>query len=142
MSFSSFVFAVSESVKLENEVLAAFHTLVDASKALDAKRYFQLFDAEKFVGLNSDGTNWNSIAELVPLIKTGFDTIEKVTSLEFPNINISIIDNNTAVLVNEFSQSMVLKNGASVSVSGGGTQVWSKRSGEWKLVSVSASNKP
>lgn len=37
---------------------------------------------------------------------------------------------------------MMLKTGDNVKVSGGGTQVWSSASGKWKLVSVSASDKP
>ncbi len=63
-------------------------------------------------------------------------------SLKFPNVNVSVIDDNTAILVNEFTQTVLLRNGTTYTASGGGTQVWSKRSGQWKLVSVSASNKP
>ena len=126
---------------LEQEVLASFQSLVDASKRLDTEAYFQHFDLDKFVGLNSDGTNWNSINDLEPLINTGFGSIKEVISLEFPNVKVSIIDNYTAVLVNEFAQTILLKSGDTINLAGGGTQVWSKRSGQWKLVSVSASNK-
>ncbi|MAO29828.1 MAG: hypothetical protein CL595_06120 [Alteromonas sp.] len=127
---------------LEEEVLNSFQSLVEASKRLDAEAYFQHFDADKFVGLNSDGTNWNSMDELVPVINTGFSAIQKLNSLEFLNVKVSIIDDFTAILVNEFSQSVLLKSGATYTFSGGGTQVWSKRSGQWKLVSVSASITP
>jgi hypothetical protein len=37
---------------------------------------------------------------------------------------------------------MTLKNGSIINVSGGGSQVWSKQSGNWKIVSISASSKP
>lgn len=37
---------------------------------------------------------------------------------------------------------MTLTNGVQFTVQGGGMQVWSKRSGEWKIVSVSAAAKP
>ncbi|WP_185969166.1 YybH family protein [Aliiglaciecola sp. M165] len=136
------IHAVTNSKTLEKEVLESFRSLTDASQALDARSYFQHFDQDKFVGLNSDGTNWNSIDDLAPLINIAFDSIQEVISLEFLNVKVSIIDSYTAILVNEFSQSMLLKNGETINVSGGGTQVWSKRSGKWKLVSVSASNKP
>ncbi|GEA10251.1 nuclear transport factor 2 family protein [Alteromonas sp. KUL49] len=142
LSISGFAIAASKSTELESEVLESFQSLVSASKNLDAESYFEHFDADKFVGLNSDGTNWNSMDELVPLIKFGFNSIREVTSLEFTNVKVSVIDDYTAILVNEFSQSMVLVNGDTINVSGGGTQVWSKRNGRWKLVSVSASNKP
>lgn len=127
--------------KTKQEVLSAFDSLVQASIALDSDRYFAHFNHEKFVGLNSDGSNWNDINELLPLISNGFAAIQKVQSLNFDNVNVSVIDANNAVLVNEFSQVMTLKTGEVVNISGGGTQVWSKRTGTWLLVSVSASNK-
>lgn len=134
--------ATSTIADSEKEVLVSFQSLVDASINLDAEAYFQHFDADKFVGLNTNGTKWNSLTDFAPVVTIGFDSIQEVISLEFPNVKVSIIDQYTAVLVNEFSQSVLLKNNATITVSGGGTQVWSKRSGDWKLVSVSASNKP
>ena len=128
--------------EVKNQVLSAFESLIIASKSLDPESYFQHFDKNKFIGLNSDGTNWNSIDELVPLIIGGFDSINKVNHLEFTNVKVSVIDLYTAILVNEYKQSITLKNGSTINLAGGGAQVWSKHSGQWKLVSVSASNKP
>ena len=142
LSFSSLVSGASENSQIEQEVLESFESLVSASNKLDSELYFQHFDAEKFVGLNSDGTNWNSIHDLTPLIVNGFDAIETINSLNFTNVKVSVIDSYTVVLVNEFVQSMTLKDGSIINVSGGGSQVWSKRSGDWKIVSVSASDKP
>lgn len=130
-----------DRTKVEKEVLQSFDSLVVASKSLDADKYFRHFDAENFIGLNSDGFTWHSLDELKILIESGFRAIKKVESLQFKRVKLSIIDNNTVVLVNEFEQSMVLKDGSNVTVAGGGTQLWSKNSGAWKLVSISASNK-
>jgi hypothetical protein len=140
----SFVYAHSnvDTKRIENAVLTQFDSLVKASKQLDEQAYFSHFDETKFVGLNSNGTNWNSIEDLRPLIETGFSMIERIELLEFTNVKISVIDANTAILVNEYKQQMMLKTGDKVKVSGGGTQVWSSASGKWKLVSVSASDKP
>lgn len=132
--------AKAETLDIKAEVMSAFNRLVLSANSLDSDAYFQHFDEEKFIGLNSDGSNWNSIDELKPLIEGGFNAIEKIDSLEFTNIRISVIDRYTAVLVNEFEQTMTLKVGTVVDLAGGGTQVWSKHSGTWKLVSVSASN--
>lgn len=98
--------------KIEQEIQQAFDGLVDASKSLDTKRYFEFIDAEKFVGLNADGTNLNSIVGLNELIEPGFNSIEKVESLIFTNVLISAIDLNTAILVNEYEQKVLLKGGA------------------------------
>jgi len=128
--------------QIEQEVHQAFNELVEISKSLDTQRYFQLVNAEKFVGLNVDGTNWNSIEDLKAVVETGFNLTAKIESLDFTNVRVSVIDHNNAILVNEYQQELLLKSGAKISDAGGGTQVWFKRDGNWKLVSVSASSKP
>lgn len=128
--------------KIEQEIQQSFDGLVEASTALDTARYFEFIDSEKFIGLNADGTNWNSINGLKELIEPGFNAIEKVESLIFTNVRISVIDSNTAILVNEYEQEIQLKDGTHFKSAGGGTQVWSKESGKWLLVSISSSAKP
>ncbi|MBU3003928.1 nuclear transport factor 2 family protein [Paraglaciecola arctica] len=142
VAFSWLTYAETNTSMVQKEVMASFESLVQASKELNHEAYFEHFDTEKFVGLNSDGSNWNSIDELSPLIINGFASIKAITQLTFTNVKISVIDQHTAILVNEYTQSMELNNGHLLSSAGGGTQVWSKRTGAWKLVSVSASNKP
>ena len=127
--------------KIELEIRESFNGLVEAANSLDTRRYFEFFDKEKFAGLSAHGTNWNSIEDFKALINPSFAMVEKIESLEFTNVHISVIDANTAVLVNEYEQSAQLKSGEIVKGAGGGVQVWSKASGNWKLVSVSASNK-
>ncbi len=134
---------LSEEIQyeIEREIRQSFNGLVEAARALDVRRYFEFIDAEKFVGLNADGSNWNSIDELRELIEAGFNSIERVESLEFINIRISVIDVNTAVLVNEYQQRVLLKSGTHYDDAGGGAQVWSKASGKWLIVSIAASPK-
>ncbi|MEN1727479.1 MAG: nuclear transport factor 2 family protein [Pseudomonadota bacterium] len=139
MAFSDDGSAIDE---VETEVQVAFESLVAASRALDMDRYLEHFDREHFVGLNSDGRTWQSLAELEPLVRGGFATTEAVLELHFPTVKISVIDAVTAVLVNEFEQTLLMNDGTTVQIAGGGAQVWSKRSGAWKLVSVSASQAP
>ncbi|MFT4927477.1 MAG: hypothetical protein ACI8WB_003584 [Phenylobacterium sp.] len=124
---------------IKSEVRQAFNGLIEASKALDSNRYFQFFDHDKFSGLNADGTVWHSIKDLQALILPGFAMIEKSVSLEFNNVKVTVINQTTAILVNEYKQTLQLKSGDIIKQSGGGTQVWSKSQGVWKLVSVSAS---
>jgi ketosteroid isomerase-like protein len=127
---------------LKQEVEKEFQGLAAAIERLDMDAYLSYFDDEKFSGLNADGTNWTSLDALKAVVMPGFAFVEKVESLTFPHVHISVIDNNTVILVNEYEQVMLLKSGSRVSDAGGGTQVWSKSSGQWKLVSVSASAKP
>jgi hypothetical protein len=126
--------------KIEGEVLAAFGGLVDASKALDSARYFACFDKEKFTGLNADGKVWHSIKDLERLVVPGFLMVEKSISLEFKNVKVTAIDPTTAILVNEYQQTMLLKSGSVAKRAGGGVQVWHQSAGAWKLVSFSASD--
>ena len=128
--------------EIESEVHDAFNGLIEAFKSFDADRYLEYFDKEKFSGLNADGTVWHSMKDFKDLIRHGFSMIEKSESLEFYNVKITVINQTTAILVNEYKDSMLLKNGELIQQAGGGTQVWSKSNDMWKLVSVSASGKP
>ncbi|WP_169726045.1 nuclear transport factor 2 family protein [Aestuariibacter salexigens] len=131
-----------DCINIETEILAAFDNLVQSAVSLNAASYFSHFDRGKFVGLNNEGSSWKSFAELSRQISQGFSAIKEVTSLNFTYVDVSIIDTYTAILVNEYTQSVRLSCNAELCQSGGGVQVWSKRTGSWKLVSVAASNKP
>ena len=128
--------------EIESEVHQAFNGLIEASESLDADKYFEYIDKEKFSGLNADGTVWHSVNDLEALIRPGFSMIEKSLSLEFSNVKITVINQTTAILVNEYKHSLMLKSGDIIQQAGGGSQVWSKSNGTWKLVSASASDKP
>lgn len=130
---------IVNSKKIEMEVLGAFKGLVEASKSLDSSRYFEYFDKEKFSGLGADGKVWHSTKILEKIILSGFPVVERIISLEFSNVKVTVINETTAILVNEYKQTILLKDGNIVKQSGGGTQVWSKSENAWKLVSISAS---
>lgn len=132
----------NQKLKIEAEVKAAFESLYKAAQNLDADAYFNHFDREKFTGLNADGTVWQSIAPLEKIIRPGYKWVTRVDSLTFSNVKITVLDAQTAILVNEYEMQMTLKKGNTMTDAGGGSQVWSKRSGRWLLVSVSASAKP
>jgi hypothetical protein len=125
---------------IEAEVMAAFQELVDASTALDATRYFDCIDTEKFSGLSADGKVWHSFRDLEKVIAGGFPMIEKIVSLQFANVKVTLLNSSTAILVNEFKQTLRLKDDSVIHQAGGGAQVWCKSGGPWKLVSISASD--
>jgi hypothetical protein len=87
--------------QIEAEVMDAFGGLVEASKALDASRYFNYFDKEKFTGLSAEGTAWHSIKDLEEIILAGFSAVERIISLEFHNVKVTVVNPSTAILVNE-----------------------------------------
>ena len=131
---------MTRTEEIEVEVMGAFRGLVEACEALDAGRYFGYIDQEKFSGLSAEGRAWHAFGDLEHVISTGFQTIERIVSLEFHKVKVTVINPSTAILVNEFRQTLRLRNTGLVEQSGGGTQVWSKSGGAWKLVSISASN--
>ena len=130
----------TDRMRIEEEVMQAFGGLVEASKALDASRYLTFIDREKFTGLSADGKAWHSIKNLEDLVVAGFPMVEKILSLTFQNVKVTVINPTTAILVNEYQQTILLKDQNTVKQSGGGTQVWSRRDDAWKLVSISASD--
>jgi len=126
--------------QIETEILDAFEGLVEACRALDMRRYLEILDKEKFTGLGADGKVWHGFKDIEGVISAGFAMIEKIVSLEFHLVKVTVLNPSTAILVNEFTQTMLLKDGTSVAQSGGGAQVWLKSGDRWKLVSISASN--
>ena len=131
---------IDKHSQIEGEVNKAFNGLVSAAKSLDSSKYFEFFDREKFTGLNADGKVWHSFKNLESIILSGFQMIDKTIALEFTNVKITVINQTTAILVNEYEQTLLLKSGETIKQSGGGTQVWFQSGNSWKLVSVSSSS--
>src|SRR5688572_787408 len=127
---------MTDNDSIKADVLRAFEGLVDASKALDPGRYLDYIDQEKFTGLGADGKVWHAFEDLEKLISAGFQMVRKIVSLEFSNVKVTVIDASTAILVNEYRQTLLLQNAETVQQAGGGTQVWSRSGNEWKLVSI------
>ncbi|MEL7312387.1 MAG: nuclear transport factor 2 family protein [Pseudomonadota bacterium] len=126
---------------LKSEVEAAFNDLVDAAKNGDIERYFSFFDQDTFTALTADGSTIATFDAFRERVAPQLEFIERYNSLEFDPVKVSVLDSSNAVLVNEYSAEVVLKSGDIVAASGAGTQVWSKRTGVWKLVHVSDSIK-
>ena len=124
------------------EISQAFAGLSDAVLKIDLDRYVSYFDKDKYTGLNEDGTVLHSFKAFETTSLPALQYIKSYNDLTFSNVKIDVIDKNTAILVNEYTAEVVLMSGDVVTASGAGTQVWSKRTGEWKLVNVSSSSKP
>lgn len=122
------------------EVQGRFDALVEAAKTLDISLYMSFFDPDKFSGLRPDGRVYHSLSEFEQEYRAQVSAIEGYESLEFSRVKISAIDSATAVLVNEYRATVRLTDGDVASGAGAGTQVWSKASGRWLLVSVSSSS--
>ena len=108
--------------------------------SLDIVAYLGYFDKKKFTALNANGTVTHSFSTFENDIRQQFPTIKRYLSLEFSNVKITIIDQKTAILVNEYKADLVLQSGQEVSAYGAGTQVWALSDQDWKLVSISSSN--
>ena len=125
---------------IEVAIRAEFDGLIEAAKSLDADRYLAYFDDKRFTGLNADGTVTHSLEEFAELYRKSLPLFDGYEYLEFFRVKITVLNRTTAVLVNEYQADIKLKKGDLISVSGGGTQVWNKRNGEWLLVSVSSAS--
>ncbi len=126
---------------LENEVRGRFDSLVSAAQSLNTDVYFEHFDHEKFTSLNQDGTITPAFDIFQRDFLKGIEGVRRYRSLEFANVDVSIIDANTAILINEYVATIELKTGRVIDVAGAGNQVWHKSLGTWRLVSVSSSTK-
>jgi len=131
----------AEKAEIRAAVSQSFSGLVESVTSLDANHYYEFFDADKYTSLNEDGTVTHSFEEFQEAYDEQITFIKKYNSLAFSNVKITVIDRNTAILVNEYEAEVLLQSGDMVMASGGGLQVWSNTTGEWKLVSVSSSAK-
>ncbi|GJL96019.1 MAG: hypothetical protein DHS20C05_24240 [Hyphococcus sp.] len=132
----------AEREEIKSAVTQSFDGLVDAVLALDHDKYFSYFDTEKYTSLNEDGTVTHTFDAFKTTYLAQTAYLKEYKSLSFDNVKITVIDRANAVLVNEYEAEIVLTSGDAITAKGGGTQVWSKSTGAWKLVSVSSSAKP
>ncbi len=128
--------SIEQRHQVESEVQRAFEGLSQAAQTLDHERYFSFFDRSDLTILNADGSILDSYSEFQQTYQPQLEYIQKYNHLKFDPVTIDVIDENNAVLVNAYIGEVVLVSGDVLSVAGAGTQVWSKRTGEWKLVHV------
>ena len=131
----------TQELTIKKEVNTAFLQLIESAKSLNVENYLNHFDSNNFTGINGDGTIIRSLADFRKMYTEGMTHLKSYKSLEFPEVHITIINNFTAILVNEFDMVGISYTGDEFSASGAGTQIWSKKSGIWKLISVSGSHK-
>ena len=126
---------------IHNEVDQAFRRLVDSILSMDIEQYFSFFDHELYTALNANGSVTHSFKMFSDLFREQINYVEAYKALSFHNVKITVLDDKSAVLVNEFEAKVHLKEGQVISTAGAGTQVWSKHSGTWKLVHVANAEK-
>ena len=121
---------------------AAFAELVSAVQSLDIDHYLTFFDRERFTALNADGTVVHTFAEFAHATREQLSGIRAYESLAFDRVKITVVNETTAILVNEYRATVVLMSGETATAAGAGTQVWSAASGDWKLLHVASSVHP
>jgi len=131
----------NSELRIESEVKQAFKALAVSARSLNIDNYLGFFDREKFTSLNDNGSVFHSFSEFEKSYRQQIPFLKKYNSLEFTNVKITVLNNSTAILVNEYAAEVVLQSGDTVSAGGAGSQVWSKASGSWLLVNVSGSAK-
>jgi hypothetical protein len=99
------------------------------------------FNKDKFTALNDDGTIIIDLITFAKVIEKSFTGFKEYKSLDFPLVKINVIDQNNAILVNEYKATVILNDGQLYSVAGAGTQVWNLSNHQWKLVHVSSSSR-
>lgn len=137
------LFTEKQKAAIREEVRAQFQGLIEAAKSLDADRYLSYFDQKDFTGLGADGTVTHSYREFAAQYRQSLPLFDNYEYLEFFKVKITVLNRTTAILVNEFQADIQPKSGPLISLNGGGSQVWCRKRGVWKLVNVaSATAKP
>jgi len=132
------LFTEKHKAAIREEVRTEFQGLIEAAKSLDPERYLAYFDKDNFTGLNANGTVTHSLEEFANQYRRSLPLFDRYEYLEFFKVKITVLNRSTAILVNEFQADIQLREGSLISLSGGGSQVWHRKNGAWKLVSVSS----
>ncbi len=128
-----------EDAEARAGVRRAFAGLVEAARSLDIDRYLAQLDSEHFTALNDDGTVAHSLAEFEPALRASFGAIASYQTLEFQRVKITPLGTGSALLVNEYTAALTLKDGAEIEARGAGTQVWRDSPDGWKLAHIASS---
>jgi hypothetical protein len=126
---------------IEEQILNQFERLVETAKSLDHESYMKFFDSSKLTSFNDDGTITEDFNAFSIMIEKGFSGFKRYKTLEFNTVKISVIDINTAILMNEYNAVVILKNNEAFPVAGAGTQVWNLSNGQWKIVHVTSNHR-
>jgi hypothetical protein len=130
----------SESQRVATEVRSAFDALVVVSKTLDTEAYLSLFSEDGFSAM-LDGSATLSFAEFERFYRQQVPQIEEIISLDFPVVEIRPINLQTALLINEYTETLRLRSGEIFESSGGGSQLWVKRNDKWLLQHIAGGAK-
>lgn len=132
----------ADGANVRTEVEQRFATLAEAARDLDHAAYFAHFDKQDFTVLNSDGTVTLRFEDFRRDYLAGTQAMSGYVSLEFVRVSVQEINEDAAVLVNEYVAVIELEDGSEARFAGAGTQVWKRSNGEWKLTHISSSMKP
>ncbi|MEM6646206.1 MAG: nuclear transport factor 2 family protein [Bacteroidota bacterium] len=130
-----------EAQAIEAEVRQAFQGLVEAARSLEAAPYLAYLARDGFTA-QLDGTVFASYNAFSAMYTEQLPSIEAILSLEFDNVQVSVLNRTTAVLVNAFTETIVLASGDTLDLAGGGSQVWTRVDAGWKLIHISGSTRP
>ncbi|WP_409377725.1 YybH family protein [Balneola sp. MJW-20] len=125
---------------IRSEVLFEFRQLTEAVQSQDTEAYYAFFDQDHFTA-QFGGMTIDSFAAFKAIYDSILPDLDGYLSLEFPVVEVRVINETSAVLINEYSEVVLTVSGDTVRTSGSGTQVWDKTSGHWKLVHVAGSTK-
>ena len=119
----------------ETRVCANFHNMVEDAERLDADAVLEHFWADGFTAalageLIRDFPGWADGYRAL------LDTTEALERVEFPEVVVRTIADDTILLLNTYDQQIRMQSGAVIEATGFGTQVWVRRDGEWRIVHI------
>jgi len=123
------------SPRVEDEVRQAFDNLTQASRTLNHDRFLAHFEPEGFSIVINGETRFD-FDEFSEFYLTQSTQIERIDTLNFDLVHITVLNPNSAILLNHYTQTLQLKSGEMIEASGSGTQIWVRRGDNWKIIHV------
>lgn len=119
----------------EARVCGNFHNMVEDARRLDADAVLDHFWSDGFTAalageLVRDFPGWAGDYRAL------LSTTESLDRVDFPQVVVRTITEDTILLLNTYDQRIVLQSGDVLEPTGYGTQVWVRREGEWRIIHI------
>lgn len=119
----------------EQQVCANFHNMVEDAIRLDVDAVLEHFQPEGYSAALA-GTLYRDYDSWAPVYRRDLGAVARIDHLEFPEVSVHTINTDTILLLNTYEETITLRSGEQVDLSGYGTQIWTRVGGVWRMIHI------
>tara|TARA_R110000868_G_scaffold102686_2_gene282936 strand:- start:15757 stop:16266 length:510 start_codon:yes stop_codon:yes gene_type:complete len=119
----------------EQTVCSRFHEMVAAAQRVETDAVFGFFQPDGFSAALSGRlySDWSAWAQEY---RESVAAIASFDRMKFPEVRVRTIAPDTILLLNTYDEQVTLQDGSVHQLTGFGTQVWTRQTGDWRIVHI------